>query len=103
MVVCEYDEMDLMDLVGAARLKAKTFGMLLMSDYILDFWYSQQQQHHVTQLSAKTLFKDKRVHEFTMLNVTRLPSKYTLLISFKKTASQMHVAPRIVWSTLWNG
>ena len=84
MVVCEYDEMDLMDLVGAARLKAKTFGMLLMSDYILDFWYSQQQQHHVTQLSAKTLFKDKRVHEFTMLNVTRLPSKYTLLFSLKK-------------------
>ena len=69
MVVCEYDEMDLMDLVGAARLKAKTFVMLLMSDYILDFWYSQQQQHHVTQLSAKTLFKDKRVHEFTMLKI----------------------------------
>ena len=43
------------DLIGAAKLKVKPFEMLLKSDFILDFWYIQQQQHHVTQLSAKSL------------------------------------------------
>ena len=43
------------DLIGAAKLKVKSFVMLLKSDFILDFWYIQQQQHHVTQLSAKSL------------------------------------------------